>query len=113
MKFLAQYKCSICGTLLTETVDVFVNILNNNLFLFKRRSNKSFDFVIIEKNNYNYKEFENLLLNPQNINKDCNLLHIWRADYCLKPLLLNEEYYLHIVELYEYMETQYKNPEKT
>ncbi len=109
MKFIAQFKASIAGCHVTEIVDVFLNDLEDSLFIFKRRNNKTFELLIIDKTDYLEKEFKYFLLNPNKINSDCNLLFIWRASICLNPELLPEEYYLHILELNNIKDLRYNN----
>ena len=77
--------------------------------IFKRKINKSFELLIIDKSDYNRIEFEYLLSSPQDIKRDCNIIHTWRTSICLNPVLLPEEYYLHIIELNNIKDLRYNN----
>lgn len=109
MKFIAQFKASIVGCHTTEIVDVFLNDLKDSLIVFKRRSNKTFELLIVDKTMYLENKFKYFLLNPGKMNSDCNLLFIWRASICLNPVLLPEEYYLHLIELNNIKDLRYNN----
>jgi hypothetical protein len=109
MKFIAQFRSSICGSNSHLLSDVF--LLDDRVFVFDKHSSGDFELRIIESNSYFEvtKEFEDFIANKDVSSADCNLLHLWRAKKVSTPELMPMRYYQDVMQTYNFQNLRFEN----